>query len=553
MRYMLCMTVVLLLTGAARAQEMQAGPTGSEAPVLEPLVKEDGLKRIEIDAPGEFLESNAHYVLTKDITAPRGALRFGRPWNIRVSNVVIDLNGHTVTYNDEGYQPDFRSVCHGITVFGPGPVVIRNGTVVQGKGCDAGCHAVDLHGAMSDVSALTIKVYGAGCTAIARAGGGRGGRVHDNYIEVHGTSIVKWSGAPSGIVLDYSGPGWEVYNNTVVGGHRSISVAANAREDHRTAAKIHHNRLAPRRTPGVKSPHAIFIYTAEGNEIYENLIDALDARGINVQMGSKKNIVRNNLVAARYTADARGAGGYDENRCYGYWERSGGDSGNRVFDNIFIVNNATTGDDTSESRGVFAGTGEDYPEPLKTGEYRGNVILCRHDDAKARVVGMEFKRCGAGVRVEGNRVIARTVGIDIAEGSEGVQIRNNVVLKPPDAGIEWRPLGGKGLRACAMQGNQSLSLEKDKEAPATPTGLVLVKRPGAVELRWKRNTEIDLEGYRIRRDGAVLKMPLRGAPFWVDLSVTPRKTTTYVVSAVDVSGNESKPSAACSVDMPAAK
>ena len=545
------MSVVVVLLAAMDACAAQAGPTGTEAPVLPPLVKEGQLKRIEIDAPGTFFESNAHYVLTKDITAPRTALAFGKPYSKRLTNVIVDLNGHTVTYNTEAYKPDFKNVCYGILISGGGPVVVKGGTIVQGAGRDAGCHGMSLFGALADVSGLTVKVYGPGCTGIARAGGGKGGRIHDNYLEIHGTTAVAWSGAACGIVLGYRGPGWEVYNNTVVGGHQCIGVRANARANHRTAAKIHHNRLAPRRTPGHKAPHAILIYTAEGNEIYENLIDAIDARGINVQMSSKDNLVRNNLVAARYDSDARAAkGGYIENRCYGYWERSGGASGNKVIDNIFIINNATTGDATSSTIGMMVGTGVNYPEALMTGEYRGNVILCRHDDPKARVSGMVFKRCGNRIVVDGNRVIARTIGINMWPPSDGVKISNNVVLRPDDASPDWKPLGGKDLRNCAMVDNQSLRLKKDKDAPATPTGLVAVKRPGAVELRWKQGTEIDLEGYRIRRNGKPVAKRLCGAPFWVDRPVTPGATSTYAVSAVDISGNESRPSAAISVTLP---
>jgi len=543
---------VIGVVSAALAAESVArgdtpGPTGSTAPVLEPLVKEEGLKRVEIDAPGEFLESNVHYVLTKDITAPRDALRFGRPWDKRVANCIIDLNGHTVTYNDEGYTPDFKSVCHGIFVFGTGPVVIRNGTVLQGKGRDAGCDALNLNGALCDVSGLTVKVYGAGCTAIARAGGGKGGRIHDNYIEVHGTSVTRWSGAPAGIALSYAGPDWEVYNNTIVGGHYCIGVQANARPRQDTAARIHHNRLMPRRTPGVKSPHAVFIYTAEKNEIYENLIDAIDARGINVQMGSKDNHVHHNLVAARYTRDARGAGGYDENRCYGYWERSGGKSGNRVTHNIFIVNNATTGDATSSTIGLIVGTGVNYPEPLLTGEYSGNVVLCRHDDRTRPVTGIELKRCGDGVVVSGNRIVARTVGICVEGNSSGVKVSNNTVLRPADSDDAWKALGGDDLARCPMTGNRELRLVKDKDAPAPPAGLEVIERPGAVELRWKRSTEDDLAGYRVWRDGKPVDVPLRGAPFWVDLDVKAGQAYRYAVTAVDLSGNESPPSAPVAV------
>ena len=98
-RYAVLLVAVVLLMASDEAwpQATEAGPTGSTAPVLAPLVTEEGLKRIEIDAPGEFLESNAHYVLTKDIVAPRSGLVFGKPWTKRVTNCIIDLAGHTVT------------------------------------------------------------------------------------------------------------------------------------------------------------------------------------------------------------------------------------------------------------------------------------------------------------------------------------------------------------------------------------------------------------------------------------------------------------------------
>ncbi len=533
--------VLLMASDEAWPQAAEAGPTGSTAPVLEPLLKEEGLKRIEITEPGEFFESNAHYVLTKDITARRDALLFGKPWNRKIQNCIIDLNGHTVTYNTEDYNPTFREVCYGIRVFGPGPVEIRNGIIVQGKGRNAGCHGINLYGALADVHDLTVKVYGAGCTNISRAGGGEGGRIHDNYLENHATSIAAGLFSPTGISMSYVGPHWEVYSNTIIGGHRSIDLRANARARHDTRAKIHHNRLAPRRTHGVKAPHAILIYTAHQNEIYENLIDAIDARGINVQMGSKDNHVHHNLVAARYStaADAR-KGGYIENRCYGYWERSGGRSGNKVTNNIFIVNNATKGDATSNTIGLIVGTGVNYPEPLLTAEITNNVVLCWHDDPKRSVTGIMLKHCGSGVKVSGNRILARSVGINVWAKSGGVKIANNAVLRPTNADAGWKALGGEDLRKCPSVGNRSLRLRRDRKRPATPTGLKAIERPGAVELRWKRNTESDLLGYRVYRNGKPLKMPLRGAPFWVDLSVKPGVANTYAISAVDLSGNESR-------------
>ena len=521
---------------------LKAGPTGSEAPALAPLVKEEGLKRIEVSAPGEFLESNALYVLTRDISAPRGALSFGKEWAVKITNCIIDLNGHTVTYNTEKYNPTFREVCEGIRVFGDGPVVIRGGAVLQGAGGDPGCHGINLRGALAEVDRVSVCVSGASATNIYGAGGGAGGRVHDCYLENRSTSIAPNLGATSGISVTYTGGGWEIYNNTIIGGHWSVYLAANARPTQDTRAKVHHNRLAPRRVPGVKSPHAVMIYTSNGNDVFENLIDTLDARGINVQMGSKDNRVRHNLVAARYTSNALGAGGYDENRCYGYWERSGGQAGNSVVANVFIVNNATKGDDTSSSVGVVAGTGVNYPEALFSADVRDNVIACFHDDPKAKALGVELNRCGKGARVEGNIILARSAGVVLAKGSEAVEVRGNTLVKPANVDADWAALTGPDLAKCVSEANKTEDAPAPVKGHVAPSGLAAIARPGAVELRWNMSATRGA-AYRVYRDGKPPAIPLRYAPFWVDLDVKPGETHAYSVSLVHPDGGESPPCA----------
>ena len=128
-----------------------------------------------------------------------------------------------------------------------------------------------------------------------------------------------------------------------------------------------------------------------------------------------------------------------------------------------------------------------------------------------------------------------------------MQIRNNALLKPEKPDADWSALTGDDLDKCVVKGNRTIPFPTDTRAPATPMGLVAVKRLGAVELRWKRNTEIDVVGYRVHKNGKPVKGPMRCAPFWVDLAVTPGVEITYAVSAVDLSGNESKPSVAIAV------
>ncbi|MBI5084002.1 MAG: hypothetical protein HZB13_05320 [Acidobacteria bacterium] len=86
----------------------------------------------------------------------------------------------------------------------------------------------------------------------------------------------------------------------------------------------------------------------------------------------------------------------------------------------------------------------------------------------------------------------------------------------------------------------------DQFAPETPTGLVLIAGLKSVELSWNRNTEADLKGYQIYRaegDGAFQKLgELTASPSARDAAVEGGKRYRYAVTAVDETGNESKPS-----------
>jgi fibronectin type 3 domain-containing protein len=85
---------------------------------------------------------------------------------------------------------------------------------------------------------------------------------------------------------------------------------------------------------------------------------------------------------------------------------------------------------------------------------------------------------------------------------------------------------------------------RDLFPPAPPQGLQSIYSAGAVELVWTANTEADLAGYNVYRlenqiPQRVNKQLLR-TPIFRDTTAAPGKTLTYYVTAVDLSGNESK-------------
>jgi hypothetical protein len=87
---------------------------------------------------------------------------------------------------------------------------------------------------------------------------------------------------------------------------------------------------------------------------------------------------------------------------------------------------------------------------------------------------------------------------------------------------------------------------RDTFPPAAPQGLTGIYAAGGVELVWTANSESDLAGYNVYRlenppprrlNGELLRTPV-----FRDTNAEPGKTLTYYVTAVDLAGNESKPS-----------
>lgn len=115
----------------------------------------------------------------------------------------------------------------------------------------------------------------------------------------------------------------------------------------------------------------------------------------------------------------------------------------------------------------------------------------------------------------------------------------------------------------AVEGDNSQSVmafTRDIYPPAEPSGLQAVfssvgQKP-FVDLTWAPSMESDLAGYNVFRsvDGgraAKLNNQLTTVPSYRDADVVPGKTYRYSVSAVDLRGNESQPSAETTETVPA--
>lgn len=105
---------------------------------------------------------------------------------------------------------------------------------------------------------------------------------------------------------------------------------------------------------------------------------------------------------------------------------------------------------------------------------------------------------------------------------------------------------------------------RDTFPPAAPAGLVAVYLPAVsgapahVDLSWSVSPEPDVAGYQVYRSedsftqGTLVSNHLLLTPAFRDMNVVSGRSYRYTVTAVDRSGNESAPSPAASVMVPAA-
>ena len=93
----------------------------------------------------------------------------------------------------------------------------------------------------------------------------------------------------------------------------------------------------------------------------------------------------------------------------------------------------------------------------------------------------------------------------------------------------------------------------DTQPPTAPTGLSATAAAGQASLAWGASTDnVGVTGYHVVRDGTTIATVGGTTRSYVDTSVAPATTYSYVVRAFDAAGNTSDPSNAASATTPPA-
>lgn len=214
-----------ILTADSRAESVPAPqPTGTEPDMLQLLLQsspipvfEAGAKPVEpprgrkvvfVDAPRVLNEPDTEYRLTRDISADGTAFR------ITAHRVTLNLNGHTVTYN----QKTLGIGVH-LDNWWLEDVFIVNGTIAQGAAkSGGGYHAFDAspikttHCRRLEVAGLTIRYAGPSLIGIY-VDGGVSTHIHNNTFIDEGSEVTN---RHQGVeVVKIIGAGSKIHNNLV--------------------------------------------------------------------------------------------------------------------------------------------------------------------------------------------------------------------------------------------------------------------------------------------------------------------------------------------------
>jgi len=318
---------------------------------------------------------DATYVLTKDLTLPLGGLE------IAADNITLDMDGHTLTYNDKAYagpkewsKRAYRKQPHdfGINVTARGHVRILNGVIRQGRGNSAGtpvgvgCNPLYSRGGSVELAGVEVVWAGRDISGLFFHWQG-GSHVHHCVMEDKGSGITNRHQAISTI----DGNAWGSYHHNLVKRTRQQGLMGAARALHN---EIYVDSCATNAfgiVGSAKSPQPV--------EIAHNRIIGIGEHPVGIAMFKAYrpgSAVHHNLVEVKCTRSGTEYG-YTGSACF---RTTWGADNLDVRENTFIAHADVYGGKVAKARAVWVGLPTFTPKGANEeiadarGIFRGNYV-----------------------------------------------------------------------------------------------------------------------------------------------------------------------------------
>ncbi|MDR2389256.1 MAG: hypothetical protein LBD89_05675 [Tannerellaceae bacterium] len=319
----------------------------------------------DMEGPPPYIldKSDSRYMLTQDLNVPTMAI------NIKAHNVELDLNAHTILYDnapsgvvgsgiyDETATFGIRAGLWNFTNF-----IIRNGTIKQGSNGGAGVIGQGYNplflnhmGSTSynEVAGITVDYYGGSIGGMCTGNG----HVHHNVLYDRGTEIDNRHAAIRAISRssDYTHPDSKIaYNSLRRFRHCGIGAYS---------GRIEHNELYS------DSFETNSFALAAGNNVVlsHNKIFGMGYLPIGIGWGSNLE-VRNNFIYLRGFAPTRRSQEYDRNSAIAGMRITDGNVENIYYQDNVVVLKPEEG--CTQARGIWSFNGVNN----KNIRYRGNTI-----------------------------------------------------------------------------------------------------------------------------------------------------------------------------------
>jgi uncharacterized repeat protein (TIGR01451 family) len=360
-----------------------------------------------VSAPASLSKTGETYVVTQDFSSS------GDAFTITADNVVLDLNGHTVTYGTGG------GLARGVYSTAAGTTV-KNGTLTQAAGnSTSACHGL-------------YHPYGSSTTGLV----------------ISGVTFNTHSTDSRGVMLSYCAPGTQIYNcifNTSVlassadngcaaihceGSSFGSAAARAAIHDNtvNTATRpvmlvetsyvdVYDNELHPQ-APAVnpKNSYGIWAWGVHHCRFYLNTITTSSGRGILLDGGATYNEVYQNTITC---TDTQGL----EN-IFGLRVRYGS-SYNNLHENIVTVD--STAASPQQVAALFLG--QEPGEPVIGNQIWGNTFQCDFRGSTSGSSAIYLGNCGTDNVIRNNTITSDTYNLWLEYASDSVLFESNTIGK----------------------------------------------------------------------------------------------------------------------------